>query len=93
MNEVWRVLKEGGCYVQISDEDPDVRIDFLNKLWNENLHKILSEKQQNVSHGFHGSEKQIVEKSLLHEKLNGTWNFNVLPSDWGQEYFVYWRNK
>ncbi|XP_005097906.2 citrate synthase-lysine N-methyltransferase CSKMT, mitochondrial [Aplysia californica] len=139
LSEALRVLQRGGRYLQISDEDPDVRIDYLDSLWKSVWPKVCysnssnadsasrnlknsvdSTGEKNTQANSYLCESNLVrnsssgvkncvssgnlssaENSELCDKTSlvdsscplGSWSFKVVPSQWGQEYFVYWRDK
>ncbi|GFO30237.1 methyltransferase-like protein 12, mitochondrial [Plakobranchus ocellatus] len=80
MSEILRVLTPCGRYLQISDEDPDSRLPFLEKLYAADSN-MFAERSPNVN--------ETTQKSF---KLS-SWKFELLPSCSGTEYFLYWVEK
>ena len=87
MSEAWRVLQTNGQYLQISDEDPDLRMDLLDQLWNKSKPEEIINLDNLNSNGDETTDCSKTEADL------GSWKFKVITSDWEREYFVYWRVK
>ncbi|KAH9498266.1 Transcription initiation protein SPT3 [Bulinus truncatus] len=78
LSEVMRVLASGGRYLQISDEDPDSRLLYLDQICSSTLIDNLSPDSANLDKTGHPLS---------------SWSFQVLSSPSGIEYFVYWADK
>ena len=100
MSEALRILVKGGRYLQISDEDPDVRIEFLDNLWKDVYKRqplCLSNDVSNNTSLTRNEGSTLCEDIESHDKdLNfssSSWSFQIIQSKWDQEYFLYWRDK
>ncbi|KAK3779023.1 hypothetical protein RRG08_034281 [Elysia crispata] len=90
MGEVIRLLIPGGRYLQISDEDPDSRLLFL-----ENISTRKHDCDERVKDNHREATKATTnfhEQMKLNHKLS-SWKFKSIQSKSGSEYFLYWAER
>uniref|UniRef100_A0A0B7A262 Methyltransferase domain-containing protein n=1 Tax=Arion vulgaris TaxID=1028688 RepID=A0A0B7A262_9EUPU len=97
MSEVRRVLAPGGRFLQISDEDPDTRLLFLEQLNKVNSSHVLTEQTTldaqllgDNCESFVGSTHCQTARTLPVSKQLSSWSFKVIPTSWNKEYFILW---
>ncbi|CAG5129533.1 unnamed protein product, partial [Candidula unifasciata] len=108
MSEVDRTLTPGGRFLQISDEDPDARLVFLDSLSRTRCH--VSDSQAfpgpvyvpaldsqccpvSMNTSVDSSSSDSTSTVPASGSLFSTWSFQVIASRWHREYFLYWKDK
>ncbi|RUS91398.1 hypothetical protein EGW08_000828 [Elysia chlorotica] len=87
MAEVTRLLSPGGRYLQISDEDPDSRLLFLESISNTKRAAWNCGKRVEETH-----EESMCGAAPDFHKLS-SWNFKSIQLKFGSEYFLYWAER